>query len=77
MRTSADECEFANFLPKVGNGEYFSTDDGLVELHTPLISNVDIVSKIYGQHFLKLRTFQDVQFWHPRMSIVTKLIRGF
>ena len=62
MRASADECEFANFALKLGDGEYSSTDDGLVELPTSLISNVDLVSEIdmASHFFLKLRTFRDV-----------------
>lgn len=51
MRASIDECEFANFLLKVGNGQYTVNDDGLVELPSSLISELDIVTKIYGQNF--------------------------
>jgi len=51
MRASADECEFANFLLEIGNGEYPSNDGGLVDLPASLISNLDIVSEIYGQSF--------------------------
>jgi len=48
MRASADECEFANFLLEIGNGQYPTNDDGLVDLPSSLISNFDIVSEIYG-----------------------------
>jgi len=52
MRASANECEFANFLLEIGNGQYPANDDGLVDLPSSLISNFDIVSEIYGQNSL-------------------------
>jgi len=76
---SADECEFANFLLKIGNGEYPSDDDGLVNLTAWLISDLDIVREIYGQPFF-FETSDLVKcaiLWHPRMSTVTKSKREF
>ena len=50
MRASTDECEFANFLLDIGNGQYPTDDDGLVDLPSSLISDSDIVHQIYGQN---------------------------
>lgn len=50
MRANADECEFANFLLEIGNGQYPTNDDGLVVMPLCLISDSDIVSEIYGQN---------------------------
>ena len=48
MRTSAVECEFTNFLLKIGNDEYPSDDDDdLMDLPASLISDLDIVSELY------------------------------
>lgn len=51
MQNYHDECEFANFLLEIGNGQYAANDDGLVELPSSLIPKLDIVSEIYGQNF--------------------------
>ena len=44
MRANADECEFANFPLKIGNGQYPTNNDGLVQLPLSLIVDSDIVS---------------------------------
>lgn len=49
MRAKVGESEFADFLLKIGDGEYPSNDENLIELPSSMISDKDIVSEIYGE----------------------------
>ena len=49
MQANVDECEFADFLLKIGNGEYPSNDENLIDLPSSIISETDIVSEIYDK----------------------------
>jgi ATP-dependent DNA helicase PIF1 len=49
MRANTDQCVFANFLLKIGNGEFPTNDDGTVNLPSLIISELDIVTQIYGK----------------------------
>jgi len=58
MRAKPEECEFANFLLQIGNGEYNPADinnSDLIDLPTSLVSSGDIVTEIYGTDFSALQ----------------------
>lgn len=51
MRAKPEECEFAEFLLQIGNGQYDSEDKDnldLIDLPTSLLTKGDIVDEIYG-----------------------------
>jgi len=50
MRANEDETEFADFLLKIGNGEYPSNDENMIDLPPSFISETDIVSEVYGKN---------------------------
>lgn len=57
MPANEEESEFADFPLKIGNGEYPSNNENLIELPSSIICDADIVSEMYGKNLCTSTSF--------------------